>query len=310
MSPVTIIAYHYVRDMERTRYPLIKGRNLSDFRAQLDYIGRTYSVVTVEQVCSAIAGEELLPPNAAWLTFDDGYLDHYLNVFPLLYDRGWQGAFFPPVAIAEGDILQVNKIHFVLAANPDAKALIEDIRRFIGDRRGNANIDSFDEYWATWATASRFDNAEVAFIKRMLQFALPDMAREELANQLFDKYVSADRAAFAAELYMTTDQLRMMIDCGMYVGSHGNKHRWLDQLDAAGQAEEIDESLAFLKELGAPVDRWVMCYPYGRYNSGLQEIIEARGCAVALTTRPAVATIGNDNPLALPRLDTNDIRAC
>ena len=74
---LTIVMYHYVRDLARSRYPSIKGRDVASFQFQLDHIARNYSVVTVAQILEALRGGRQLPDNAAWLTFDDGYLDHY-----------------------------------------------------------------------------------------------------------------------------------------------------------------------------------------------------------------------------------------
>ena len=51
MSALQIVMYHYVRDLAKTRYPGIKGRRLSEFRAQLDYIEKHFTVVSVEQIC-------------------------------------------------------------------------------------------------------------------------------------------------------------------------------------------------------------------------------------------------------------------
>ena len=107
--------YHYVRDPERSRYPRIKVRSTKEFRNQLDYLAGHFTPVTAQEVIAASRGETILPPNAVWLTFDDGYLDHYLTVFPLLHDRGWQGSFFAPArAVMEGKLLDVNKIHLLL----------------------------------------------------------------------------------------------------------------------------------------------------------------------------------------------------
>lgn len=305
---LTIVMYHYVRDLARTRYPAIKGRDLSSFRRQLDYIARHHTVVTAEQVISATKEGEPLPDNAAWLTFDDGYSDHYSVVFPLLHERGWQGSFFPPArTVQDGELLDVNRVHFILAASPDHESIINAIRGFIDDRQGDDSVRPFAEYWAELARPSRMDPADVIFIKRVLQHGLPEVMRNELARKLFDRFVSVDPATFAAELYMTPEQLRTMIRCGMYVGSHGAGHYWLDRLDPASQANEIDASLDFLRALGAPTHDWVMCYPYGAYNDTLLPLLKDRSCAIGLTTEVAVARPGTDNPLAFPRLDTNDL---
>lgn len=308
MSELTIVMYHYVRDLARSRYPAIKALRLSAFRGQLTHIGRTYTVVTAEQVIAAARGEAPLPPKAAWLIFDDGYLDHYVNVFPLLHERGWQGSFFPPAsAILDGEILAANKVHFILAAQPDPAPIIDALRNTVDEYAGMEGLSSFEHYWSEFAEASRFDPAEVVFVKRMLQHALPEGLRGELIDALFARFVSVDPAAFAAELYMSPEQLRMMARCGMYLGSHGDKHQWLDRLSPERQATDIDRSLAFLRSLGASIDDWVMCYPYGAYNDDLLDILKDRGCVVALTTEVGVATLGENDVLALPRLDTNDL---
>ena len=92
MSQLKIIMYHYVRDLERSRYPRIRGRRIAEFRNQLDYIARHLNPVTAQQVIAASRGQNDLPQNAVWLTFDDGYLDHYLTVFPVAA-RPWLARF-------------------------------------------------------------------------------------------------------------------------------------------------------------------------------------------------------------------------
>jgi peptidoglycan/xylan/chitin deacetylase (PgdA/CDA1 family) len=304
--PLTIVMYHYVRDLARSRYPAIKARDRDSFVRQLDYLQANHTVVTAEQVIAASKGLERLPDDAAWLTFDDGYIDHFTVVFPLLHERGWQGSFFPPVgAIKHGELLDVNQIHFVLAASYDHQAVIDEIRSFIEEYRTELSLRAVSSYWEEFATPSRLDPADVVFIKRIVQHGLPEAARKDLAARLFAKFVSIDPSAFAAELYMSPEQLRTLISCGMHVGSHGSRHYWLDRLEPPRQAEEVDASLVFLEELGAPVKDWVMCYPYGAHNDSLLNCLRSRRCAIGLTTRQACADLSTDDPLKLPRLDTN-----
>ena len=94
---VTIVMYHYVRDLQHSRYPAIKGLSLERFHRQLDHIQAHYTPVTVEDVLDALSSaKKEMPSNPILLTFDDGYSDHFLNVFPQLDARGIQGCFFPP----------------------------------------------------------------------------------------------------------------------------------------------------------------------------------------------------------------------
>jgi peptidoglycan/xylan/chitin deacetylase (PgdA/CDA1 family) len=305
---LTIVMYHYVRDLVRSRYPKIKGRTVEEFRRQLDHIASCYTVVAVQQVAAAVRGEDTVPENAAWLTFDDGYLDHYTNVFPLLFERGWQGSFFPPSqTVLDGKLLDVNKIQFILAADSRPDDIIGEIRAALEARARDPEVRPFEEYWDALAKPNRYDPAEVVFIKRSLQFGLPEPVRAEVVDRLFARLVSDDPAAFAVELYLSLDQLRTMARCGMYVGSHGASHRWLDRLSPAQQAAEIDDSLAFLRSVGTPSQDWVMCYPYGASDQSVVRLLKQRNCSVALTTKPAVASLETDDPLLLPRVDTNEL---
>ena len=301
--------YHYVRDLVHSRYPGIKGLQADLFREQLGYLEKYYSIVHPDQVIEAAAGNgKKLPDNAALLTFDDGYIDHYTTVFPILMERGLSGMFFPPSQVVRDHrLLDVNRIHFILAAESNTSCLIDALYENLDEFRKDYELTGNEEYFAEYGVANRWDTAEVIFFKRMLQHALPEELRLEISDRLFAKFVGIEEAAFARELYVNQDQLRLMINSGMHVGSHSASHRWLDKLTIGDQAKEIDESIGFLEEIGAATENWVMCYPYGAYNGSLLDLLRSRQCAIGLTTEVDIADLQHHDPLALPRLDTNDI---
>lgn len=307
--PLTIVMYHYVRDLARSRYPAMNARTLEDFRRQLAHIDRNYEVVTAEQVIAAAEGKDELPDNACWLTFDDGYLDHYTNVFPLLDERRWQGSFFiPALPVLERKLLDVNKIHLILAAQTDTDALIEALKRAIdAEREAGAELDNWDTYVAKYLRECHLDTPEVLFLKQMLQLVLPEDVRNRVCDALFARFVSADESAIAAELYLSVDQIKSMVRHGMGVGTHGYRHLWLNSLDRPKQEREIDRSLDFIRALGVPSKDWMMCYPYGGYDDTTLDLLASRGCALGITTRSGIARIGRDSPLELPRIDTIDL---
>ena len=306
-SRLTIIMYHFVRELPLTRYPAIKGLLTSRFEGQLDYLARHHRFVTVEQCVTALRGGTPLPERAVLLTFDDGYSDHFANVFPLLDARGIQGCFFPPArAIERHEVLDVNKIHFLLATVPPEQ-IVREIFAEMARYRAEFQLHEDAWYVEKLAHPSRFDPAEVCLIKRLLQFELPGELRPRILETLFARHVAADEAAFSRELYLSRDQLRCMIRHGMYVGSHGYDHVWLNKVPPARQAEEVDRSLEFLRTLGAPTEDWMMCYPYGGFDDSLLAIVRERGAALAVTTDVEIATLTPESALTLPRLDTVDL---
>ena len=228
----TIVMYHYVRELPYTRYPQIKGLLASQFKEQLTYIERYYHFITVEDCINAIYFDGDLPSNAILLTFDDGYIDHFKTVFPILESKGIQGCFFPlPKTILEYGVLDVNKIHFILASALKIHDLLQALYGCLDKYRSEYSLESNDYYFSKLAKAGR-DTKEVGFVKSMLQSELEQTLRSLILDELFRKYVSNDEEAFSRELYMSIDQLQCMNRNGMYIGSHAYNHYFLNTLTA------------------------------------------------------------------------------
>lgn len=305
---VTMLMYHFVRDLKHSRYPKIKGLTNTEFKEQLSYIEKYYQFVTINDCINAIYHNQDMPENAVLLTFDDAYIDHYLTVFPLLNEKKIQGCFFPSARTAlENKVLNVNKIHFILAAAPDTGVIIEDIKLFLKELSNEYHLYSYEYYFKKLASASRFDPKEIIFIKRLLQVELDREVRDIIADRLFSKYVTKDEVSFSRELYMDVEQLKCMVRNGMYVGCHGYDHFWLNALNPKEQNKEIKSAIDFLKTIDATINKWVMSYPFGAYDNSLITILKENNCIMALTSKVAIAQLTKNNAYTLERLDTNDL---
>lgn len=300
--------YHYVRQLNNSRYPSIKGLATDHFKEQIAYLKKYYNPISAYNLMDAIEFGSELPPKPLLLTFDDAYIDHFTEVFPVLDKEKLSGCFFPPAkCILENQVLDVNKIHFILACVPDKSFLVNYIYQSLDQNYLSYHLGSKKFYWQKYGVPSRYDAAEVMFVKHMLQRELPEKLRNILTDELFKKFVSNDEEAFSKELYMSTDQIACLQKNNMYIGSHGYDHYWLDSISEAAQKEEIDLSLKFLGKVGSDTQRWIMCYPYGAYNESLLTLLQERNCLVGLTTKVGIADLKQNDPLTFPRLDTNDL---
>lgn len=306
---LTIVAYHYVRDLPRTRYPKFNGLLTKYFEGQLDYIGKHYTVCSAKEVAAAVQGKGELPDNPCLLTFDDGFLDHYMTVFPRLVERGMTGSFFPVVqAVEEKKLLNTHKLHYILSSESDHRKVIDDIFGVVGPYRKEYDIPNDEELYKTYTNPPSPDGdpPETVFIKR-IQHILPSVVRTDVMDELFQRYVKDDEDTLAAETYMDMDQLRHLVSHGMEVGGHGSSHVWLTQLTDTQQKEELNSTIEFLTKVYGKVPKdWSMDYPNGRYNDLTIEVLSQAGCAIGLTTKVGLV---NDlsKPLELSRLDTNDL---
>ena len=300
--------YHYVRDLKHSRYPEIKGLDLALFKEQIEYLKKHYQFITMEMLIDAIENNYTLPPKSILLTFDDAYIDHYLYVFPILNEKKIQGSFFPPVkAITEYRVLDVHKIHFILALEENKSKLISEIYNELNKYRKDFKLQSNEYYYDKLAQASRFDTADVVFVKRLLQVELPEEVRKIISNNLFQKIVGISEGAFSRELYMDIDQIKCMKRNGMHIGSHGYDHNLLGTLTKEKQKYELEKALQFLNAIDCDTKNWTMCYPYGNYNDDTIQLLKEYNCKLAVTTEADIVNLQIHDRFTLPRLDANDI---
>ena len=308
MNNLTIVMYHYVRDLKNSRYPDIKGLDINSFRKQIEYMRKHYYIITMEEVIYSIDNQVKIPEKSILLTFDDAYADHYTNVFPILDKYKLQGSFYTPSkAITEHTVLDVNKIHFILASVVDKLNIVNDLKELVKLYQKEYQLEYFDDYYKKLAQASRMDTKDVIFIKRLLQVELVEELRIKIVDTLFEKYIGMSEDAFSRELYMNEEQLKHMLRSGQHIGNHGYNHYWWNSLNKEEMSKELDLSIDFLSKLGVDMNNWTACYPYGSYDEQSIKMLEERGCKLAVTTELNIANTNKNTRLIMPRLDTNDI---
>ena len=300
--------YHYVRDIENSRYPQINGLESYLFNEQILYLKQKYNIITMESFLDSINLNSTLPENAALLTFDDGYIDHFTQVFPILLNNNIQGSFFiPAMVVNENIVLDVNKIHYILASCNNIDLIIMDIKILISKFKFDYKLNTFNYYYEKLAISNRFDDERAIFVKRLLQVELDDKARKVFIQILFNKYVNISESTLSKELYLNMNHIKCMKNAGMHIGAHGYEHKWLGKLNEKNQIIEILKSIDFLNAIGVEENKRTMCYPYGSFDDSLINILKQNNFQAAFTTKVDIAYISSDNKFTLPRLDTNEI---
>ena len=308
-NQVTVIMYHYVRDLKRSRYFNIKGLTIDEFTAQLNYLSRFYTFIGIQDCIEAIYSEVDLPKNSVLLTFDDGFIDHFTSVYPILSQKKIQGCFFLPASVIfESIVLDVHKIHFILASTKSVNTtIIQDLKDMWPQLLEDSSVLSYEYYYDKLAYESRFDSKEIIFIKRLLQYELVGEVRKRVINKLFKKYVTNDEKSFSNELYLNKDHVDCMIKNGMFFGAHGDQHNWLDRLNSNQLKNEVDRSVDFLQAIGIKKEQWTMCYPYGAYNDSVKKLLIDNCFKLAFSTEIGIACLKKSQAFSLKRLDTNDL---
>jgi peptidoglycan/xylan/chitin deacetylase (PgdA/CDA1 family) len=306
---LTVVMYHYVRELDGSSYPALKALTTAEFDRQLDFIEQHHTVIGWPELLAAVSGEAPLPMDACLLTFDDGLRDHYVNVIPRLARRNWTGCFFPSSApVLDHVVLMVHKLHFVLAAAADTASVVGRVAEELGRLREE------DPALPTWLQLrdmhpieSRFDDPEIALVKHALQTVLPLHTRRAIVDALFEDLVTQDEAAFSTDLYMSASELIELTEAGMTIGGHGHTHERLALLSGEQQEAEVEGMLRLLKMVrSGPVAPWCLAYPHGSYNEVTLRLVRRYGAAIGFTIEVGRVS-ALDTPLELERLDTNDL---
>lgn len=277
---LTVVMYHYVRDPgDRCEGGSgIAGLGGARFEAQLELLARRHNFITWPAVRAFLNKQKPLPPAACLLTFDDGMLDHYFNVFPLLRARGLSGLFFAMARRGDEGLTLAHKIHFLLPV-----LTVGGLREAVWMSLASSQRERFAQ--AEHHYQSRFDvlapDGPTNVLKSVLQREF-SAEIEALLSELVEEHIGSE-VELARNYYLSSAQIEEMAAGGMHFGGHSRSHPWFDWISAEAQAVEIAASADRLREIEA--GPWAFAYPYGGLSAAAPEMLKAHGFAAAFTTR-------------------------
>jgi peptidoglycan/xylan/chitin deacetylase (PgdA/CDA1 family) len=308
ISPcLRIVAYHYVRDLPRTRFPAIKGILVDHFRAQVDRLCECHEMATLESAQAFLAGDYEPKRDLCLLTFDDGLKEHYTEVTPILSERNIEGQFFlPTVCIEEHRVVMVHKNHFLMASLG-----FDDYQDcFMSVLAEIAPDEDYDVDVQQAARTYRFDDQATAEFKYMLNFRLAPRVRMQVLDRLFVEHLG-DESAFAKELYVSWEEAQAMQDAGMILGGHSHRHIALATLSADEQIEDLQSCSRLLLARLHPQTEWPFCYPYGNpvdsFDHVTVDTLQKLNFSCAYTTAVGTNQPGSDR-YRLQRIDTTEVK--
>jgi peptidoglycan/xylan/chitin deacetylase (PgdA/CDA1 family) len=249
---------------------LVTQRTLA---AQLEWVGRRYRFVTLDEVARACeSGQRQRRPLAA-VTFDDGYADLYRNGLPVLARMGIPAAAFVVTdLIGTGGLLLHDRLHVLLRqAN----------RRF-----GATGIRSlFHRHrleHPPWRHDRKWSKAQVTRLGEMLLATQPRATLERLASDL-ERHVEVPRELASTLRALDWTMLRELQEAGVVIGSHTRSHRVLPNESGDDVLDELAGSKRVLEEkLQTEVRHF--SFPNGHFTSGTLRAVRAAGYRYAYST--------------------------
>ncbi len=259
---LSILIFHRVLP---ARDPLLPGEpDAAAFEARMRWIASAFRVIPLVE-----AGRRLrdgsLPPNAACITFDDGYADNLTIAAPILASLRLPATFFIATGFLDGGRMWNDTV-------------IESVRIAPGVR-----LDLTALGLDTWACGS--DAERVATIDALLgrlKYRHP-LERQAQVDRIADLVGLPQRS----DLMMSSQQVRELRRHGMSIGGHTVSHPILASLPVDEAVREIDAGRRVLEDILKERVK-VFAYPNGKperdYDATHVRVVRELGFDLAVST--------------------------
>jgi len=252
--------YHVVSDEYVPHVThLLRFRTVQEFQEDLEFFLSCYKPLSLSDLLLHAKNETAPPPNAFFLSFDDGLRESYDIIAPLLRKKGVPATFFVNVAALD-----------------NAELLYRHKASLLADRvRGSEYEGRLSPLVKVLASGGvRAANCSSALL------SIP-YSRRELLDEAADQ-LSVDFKEYLLQRqpYLNRNQVRSLMSQGFTVGAHSLDHPYYPELAIEEQIRQTRESLQAIAQV-FELDYKVFAFPFG--DDGVSgeffSKIEAEGAA-------------------------------
>ncbi len=283
---VSIYTFHHIAEHDPNYLfdPGVADASPSQFRRQLEALLRWANPISLDDLLAALDGKQL-PANPVMITFDDGYASNYHTALPILSSLGVPATFFIATKFIDERRLfwwetlawtlkQTNRTTLQLPA-ASGDSIVDQLPKRTFDTSSPKLLRELTDLVKN--TAHMNVDAFVHAITTAADVEWTPRIERELANAVL----------------LTWDQLRIMVDKGMAVGSHTHSHRVLQTVPIDELPQELAGSKDILqRELGCDIH--ALAYPVGRRiqkGHAVRDALKKAGYRVGFTNASGVNMI-------------------
>lgn len=272
---LTVLMFHRVLPDGDARLALAERdftMTLSGFQRTLDFVGRHYNVVRLQDVQHWANGKGMLPPCPVLLTFDDGWRDTLVHAAPELQRRHWSAVLF---LASEVPALQAQRWW--------QDALVQAM----------AEPASLQRLWVAAGFSEERPAADAPWRLAACLAAWPEAQRVAW----LDWHAPGVMDAVAARQMLRFQELAQLEDAALEVAGHGHTHAPLTcVLDPAA---ELGASHQFVQQQHSGVA--AMSFPHGAWNPALVAQAQQAGFELVFNSTPTLTRRPNQvGALAMP----------
>lgn len=262
-----VLGYHRIKKSSTDQY-IEPGMYLSPaaFKKQMEILGRYFQIVTLEKVFKGRTG--VTRPSCA-LTFDDGWIDFYTDVYPVLKEYQYPATVFLPT-----EFIGTKRMFW-----PDCFADLIIKRKFDTGFLSNYLKDEKSRK----GLKRKFSQKNLHELINLVKKYSMERDREVIWRIVEENdLIKENRSDF-----LDWDQVYRMMESNLvFFGSHTSEHVILTSVSAERVRAELYRSRETLLKKNVVSSEFIpFCYPNGFTNEAITEQVRSAGYHCAVTVK-------------------------
>jgi peptidoglycan/xylan/chitin deacetylase (PgdA/CDA1 family) len=287
---LTVLNYHRIDDPTQPGFDSFRpnvSATASEFARQMAYVSKWFHVISLSELVAWLDGRQELPPYAALITFDDGYLDNYTTAFPILQKYRLPAIIF----LTTGHIGTDRPFYWDLAAYCFSHTRHTQLLFPNGNLVRFSNPQEREDACREWVESLK---------------VMPENEKQRWVNRLPDALEVSIPSGHFKRLMMNWDQVREMHNAGIEFGAHTVDHPILTRVSFEEACRQIRASKARVEEeIG--IDVLGFAYPNGQVvdvDPRIEQAVADAGIRAAFTLMhgPSSHREVRQNPYAIRRI--------
>jgi len=250
-NSLRIVYYHMISNVKPDYYFNNKGISLKLFKSQISFYKSHYEIISLEKALS-LAKKNICLKNKLVITFDDGFVENYSIVAPILLSEKITATFFFTTnCIDNKDLMWRNKL--VVIQKHILESHISKINKF-SDLFNVINLN-FNDSLLEWSKNHWPMSIKEVFVNKIWDIVMP---------YTLTHYLKENKP------YCSSAQIKELSNLGFSIGSHSLSHPMFNKLDYESFSNEIiSSSLILSKIINKEVK--LFSYPFGERSIKLHE---------------------------------------
>ena len=297
--PLLAVNYHQINTSSKSNY--MNGLSVDLFLEHLKFLRKNFELVGLNDLNNLNINNK----NYCIITFDDGLSCHYNIVFQLMKEHAFSAAFFVSgLNVKNSTVTQVHKFQYI-RSHMDLAEISYRLDKFLLNNEIKIPKEKISA--KEIRKRYRYDNFDMAKIKYIINYFLPQYDRDIFINMLFNELID-DEKSFVNNWYLTNNQIKEMQSTFSCIGSHAFSHNPLAKMSEKDLLYELKESKKILEKLTLKKITAVS-YPLGNLGAvGKREGEKAKEVGYKFGfTMEREWNNSLKHPLMLARIDCNDL---